>query len=346
MSEEDQGGAPGQGKNLDDYVTTMARVIRELGIEGAETNPLKKSTIVSSRCKDKAAQALLTFDDNHVAVVNQVWKGNAADLSVYKKVTKDRYKFVEKDYQQYLKVGRVKDEYLVHELEKAGVKVQAKSPKLPNATLTQIERKVAHIEAQSQLGMGCAVAQSWMLQFLTTRIGEIETIIAENSRGNLAERLDLTHLKQVAVLAQDAALDNLDLQARQAAEAKWIRRSVWVDLTRWPASVKTAVKSFATVGDGSICGPALKDQLESYRLTTKALEAAATPAKPVRDRKRTGPQGSNMGPPQKMPRMSRDQSGGWRMQNQNRNAQRITRPFQGQKRDRNFPAKSGNQSSG
>jgi hypothetical protein len=265
---------------------------------------------------------------------------------VYKKVTKDRYKFVEKDYQQYLKVGRVKDEYLVHELEKAGVKVQAKSPKLPNATLTQIERKVAHIEAQSQLGMGCAVAQSWMLQFLTTRIGEIETIIAENSRGNLAERLDLTHLKQVAVLAQDAALDNLDLQARQAAEAKWIRRSVWVDLTRWPASVKTAVKSFATVGDGSICGPALKDQLESYRLTTKALEAAATPAKPVRDRKRTGPQGSNMGPPQKMPRMSRDQSGGWRMQNQNRNAQRITRPFQGQKRDRNFPAKSGNQSSG
>ena len=78
--------------------------------------------------------------------------------------------------------------------------------------------------------------------------------------------MDLASLVDVSILAQDAAMDALDLQAREAAEAKWIRRSLWVDQTAWPRMVKGAIKRFPIVGDGSICEPLLKEKLESYRL--------------------------------------------------------------------------------
>ena len=79
-------------------------------------------------------------------------------------------------------------------------------------------------------------------------------------------------MADISAMAQDAALDSLDLQVRKAAQAKQVRRSLWVDQTQWASSLKAAVKRFPTVGDGVICGPNLKDKLEAYRFNCKAME--------------------------------------------------------------------------
>ena len=303
-------GAPLSRSEADNYVTLITKIIADLDISGAETVGESKSRIQSSRCKNQVAQAFLPLDDNHAKAIDKLWN-TGGDVSIYKKVTKDRYKIVEGGFTKYLKVGRVADDYLIQELERSGVKVQAKSPKLPNKDLAPIERKVAHIEAQSQLGIACAVSQSWMLQYLTSKLQGFDKLMLETltpvDYNVLSSKMDLASLVDVSILAQDAAMDALDLQAREAAEAKWIRRSLWVDQTAWPGTVKAAVKRFPIVGDGSICGPLLKEKLESYRLTSKALAATAAAAPKPRPAKRAFTQGSApMGPPAKQRRGSYD----------------------------------------
>jgi hypothetical protein len=62
-------------------------------------------------------------------------------------------------------------------------------------------------------------------------------------------------LKEVLVLTQDANMDNVDLQVWEAAEAKWVRRSIWVDQTKWAASLKGAIKQFPVMGMGHYVVP-------------------------------------------------------------------------------------------
>jgi hypothetical protein len=90
---------------------------------------------------------------------------------VYKKTTKDWYKFAEKDFQKYSETASIKDEYLVQELEKAGVKVHMRNPRVPDHNLSVIDNKVCHTGMQSLLGMACSVSQSWMLQYINSQIG-------------------------------------------------------------------------------------------------------------------------------------------------------------------------------
>lgn len=260
------------------YVNTMANLISTLDISDAVMTEKSKSRIVSSRCKDKGPQALLPFDANHISTIENVWKQDAGSISVYKKATKDRYKLVESFHDKYLKTARVQDEYLVQELERTGVKVQAKYPKLPTKEMASIETKVAQIETQSLLGISCAISQSWMLQYMTSQIEKLDRImhngLQADDYASITEQVSLKSLLDMSVLAQDAAMDSLDLQAREAAEAKFIRRSLWVEQTRWAPSLKTAIKHFPISGDGSLCGPQLKEKLEAYRVTSEALDAS------------------------------------------------------------------------
>ena len=287
------------------YVDVIAGIIEALDIGEAVRTPKSKSKIVSSRCKDKGPQALLPFDENHRAIVDGIWKGDANNISMYRKSTKDRYRLTDNDFSKYLKVSKVQDEYLVHELERSGLKVQVSNPKLPQKEMANIDTKVSHIETQSLLGMSCAVTQSWMLQYLTSQITKLDKELSQGLQPEdyraMSDRVNLKQLAEVSVLAQDAAMDTLDLQARQAAEAKWIRRSMWIDQTRWSPSLKTAVKRFPTSGDGSLCGPNLKDKLESYRLTSKALEASSYSGQQKRGAPKRGrPQHSSAPPPKRM----------------------------------------------
>jgi hypothetical protein len=308
--EEDSG--PSSSNESEKYVQVITEIIAALDIEDAVKVPKSKSRIVSSRCKDQRAQALLPFDEHHIDTIDKVWGRDVASMRVYKKSTKDRYHLAEKDFDKYLRVSSVKDEYLVQELEKAGIKVHSRYPKLQDKNLAQLESKVGRIETQSQLGMACAISQSWMLQYLNTQLDKLDAVLksglgAEDYK-SISEQVNLNSLKDVSVLAQDAAMDALDLQAREAAGAKWIRRSLWVDQTRWSTSLKAAIKQFPITGDGTLCGPLLKDKLESYRVTSKALDATRSVSATSGRGQKAGKRGGQVsgGPPPKQFKLNYD----------------------------------------
>ena len=260
------------------YVNLMTELIETLEIDEAVRTSKVKSKITSSRCQDEKPKALLPFDDNHRQIIDNIWKVNPGDISISKKSTRGRYKMVEQDFDKYLCPSKVKDDYLVQELEKSGLKVLVKQPKIPNKLLSTIDGKVGKIENQSLIGMACSVSQSWMLQYVTSQVQKLDKILSQGMQPEnykaLNDQVDLKKLADMSILAQDAALDSLDLQARQAAGSKWIKRAMWVDQTKWAGAIRDAVKQFPTTGDGTTCGPNLKAKLESYRLTSKALEAS------------------------------------------------------------------------
>ena len=288
-------------KETERYVDLITEIIDTLEISDAVKTKRKQSRISSSRCKDKGPQALLPIDEHHREVIDRVWNKDASAVSLYKKATRDRYKLKEEDFERYLRVGAVRDEYLVHELERSGVKVQNKNPRLKSKELAAIDSKAFHIETQSLLGMSCAISQSWMCQYVTEKIKQLDEVLANilppSDYSDINAKVDLRKLADISVLAQDAAIDSLDLQARQAAQAKWIRRSLWVDQTSWAPSLKAAVKRFPTVGDGTICGPNLKDKLEAYCLTSKALQATSFAQKRSGSSKSARPSSGPMPPP-------------------------------------------------
>jgi hypothetical protein len=276
----------------DKFVDVLSKIVEALDISDASSVAPLKSKIQSSRCVDKRPQVLLPFDTNHVEIVQKIWSKDPSDIPLYKKVTKDRYKLTETDYNRFLKHAKLEEDYLVHELERSGLKVQIKNPKLPNRDMAVVEKKLSCIEVQSQLEMSCAVTQSWMLQFIQSQVSQLDHMLreklAEAAYDDMSAQFDFKLLEEVCMLSQDAALDSLDLAARITAEAKWLRRSMWVDQTSWAATLKNSVKRFPTVGDGTLCGPQLKDKLEAYRLTSKALDAseAASKSQNRRDRDR------------------------------------------------------------
>ena len=281
------------------YINLMSELIETLEIDDAVRTSKVRSKITSSRCKDERPKALLPFDENHKQIIDNIWKGNPGEILVSKKSTKGRYKMVDQDFQKYLCPSTVKDDYLVQELEKSGLKVLVKYPKIPNKQLASMDSKVGKIEVSSLLGMACSVSQSWMLQYITTQVQKLDKLLSQGMQPDnykaLNDQVDLKKLADMSILAQDAALDSLDLQARQAAGSKWVKRALWVDQTKWAGSIKDAVKQFPTTGDGTICGPNLKDKLESYRLTSKALEASHFGG-PSRGKGGPGKRGRSSGP--------------------------------------------------
>ena len=273
-------GAPLSAGETEKYVNTLTKVIEALEISDAKVENKSAGRIKSSRSKLHTPKALLPLDESHKETIDRIWKSNVADISTYKKVTRSRYKIVEDDYNKYMKYAEITDEHLVIELERSGVKVQVKKPKIPDKDLSHIEVRAKNIEMQSQLGMACAVTQSWFLQYLSEQIEKVECVLRAGLNPDdykvISDQVDFKTMREVSSLAQDACMDQLDLQAREAANSKGIRRSLWLDQTKLNPAVKTKLKRQPTVGDGTLCGPQLKSVLEAYRLTLKALDASET----------------------------------------------------------------------
>ena len=68
----------------------------------------------------------------------------------------------------------------------------------------------------------------------------------------LKEQVDIGSISRMLGMAQEATLDMLDLQAREAANAKVARRSMWLQQTRWADNTKTRLRKAPITGDG-IC---------------------------------------------------------------------------------------------
>ena len=77
--------------------------------------------------------------------------------------------------EHYLKIGAVKDEYLAHELEKMGVKVQTRNPRLKNKEMAAIDTKAYNIETQEFVGY--VMCNSSILDLPVRKIKQLDGVL-------------------------------------------------------------------------------------------------------------------------------------------------------------------------
>ena len=294
-SEEDR-------KATEVYVTAMTQAIKDLNIADAEVSAASQNTFFSTKFKNKKATAKVPFREEHRYTVDKVWSKNPSKLATYKKEVTERYKIAAKDYDKYLKTAKL-DIHLRHELQRCRVKL-ADKPRLPDKRLAPVEAKLRCIELQGRQATAAAVSSSWLLQHAGEQIMKLETILKDTLSPSdfafLNGKVKINDIIQSLKMGNDGLVDLLDLQARQVSNAVMMRRSMWLEYTDWSDAIKNEIKRFPISGDGTLCGPQLKESLESLRLTAKALDAAeAIPGvgnKRSNDRKR--PASKSQGGPQ------------------------------------------------
>ena len=155
-----------------------------------------------------------------------------------------------------------------------------------------------------------------MLEFADKQIVKLMSLLKSSSSKeqyqDLVKAVDLDTVSDALVLAQDATIDILDLQARAAANSKLARRDLWLNQTKWKPAMVDAVKRFPVSGTGLICGDKLKDRVEEFRLAEKGLQytdqrSSRSSHFGNRDReKRSFDAYDKRGPPQKKPRYDFD----------------------------------------
>ncbi len=104
------------------------------------------------------------------------------------------------------------------------------------------------------------------------RFKEVQEYITLDDYDTLMERVDIEDVLETLRVSQDGILEEIELQAVVADQAKRLCRLLWVNLTGWKEGLKDKVKRIPATDDGTICGPMLKKSLEEYKLTSKTLK--------------------------------------------------------------------------
>jgi hypothetical protein len=261
------------------FVTALSNAIKDLSIEGAETVAPSGSSLRSTRSQGKKAGAKVPLRPEHCDIVKKVWDIDPTSLRAYKNETRNRYisSISQPDVDKYLKTASL-DEHLSHELQRCGVKLESKKLKHPDKALAPIEMGLKKIEVGGRLGIACAVTQSWLIEHAAHQLSSLgdalKASLSPDDFKALSEKTKFDQIAEALVMAQDAALDTLDIQLRGVAQATSMRRSMWLEQTSWSPAIKGEVKRYPISGDGTFCGPKLKSTLESLRLTAKEVVAA------------------------------------------------------------------------
>ncbi len=66
----------------------------------------------------------------------------------------------------------------------------------------------------------------------------------------LMERVDIEDVLETLRVSQDGILEEIELHAMVADQAKWLGRLSWVNLTGWKEGLKDKVKRIPATGDG------------------------------------------------------------------------------------------------
>ena len=210
-----------------DYVDILTKMFASLDIQKAVLD----ADITSSRVQERAPKVLLPLADCHKEIISKVWERDSSSLAVFKAIldrTLRHCHLVEQDFECYCKMGSL-DKILVHALRRDGVpttSVKGKSEpmsKLPSSDSTRLEQRAWKIEHQSLAGLACSSVQSWLLEYLTQQVEMLDTYLKENFETvyeQIVNKMGIDVIPRTIVLAQDAALDLMDLWARAAANAK------------------------------------------------------------------------------------------------------------------------------
>ena len=269
-----------------DYVDVLTKMIASLDIQKAVLEKRAHADITSSRVQERAPKVLLPLADSHKEIISKVWERDSSSLAVFKQSLTERYHLVEQDFESFCKMGSL-DKILVHALRRGGVPtttVKGKSepmPKLPSSDSTRLEQRAWKIERQSLAGLACSSVQSWLLEYLTQRVEMLDTYLKENFEtvyDRIVTETGIDVIPKTIVLAQDAALDQMDLWARAAANAKAQRRLLWLQPSQWSKQLKDQVMRFP-VESGLVCGSRLGSTLEEFKTFDETLERVeATPS--------------------------------------------------------------------
>jgi hypothetical protein len=294
-----------------DYQVVISKLISSLDIQDAQLEQAASADIISSRVKDKKGKVMLPLAQAHRDIIDKVWEKDNGSLATFKQSVTERYHIVEKDFEGYCKMGSL-DKILAHALRRNGVTGQTKGksdsiPKIPGAENARLEAKAWRIERQCLAGISCATVQSWLIQFLSQKLENLDSYLKENlptAYEGIVTSTGCDIVPKALVLAQDAALDQLDLWARAASNAKAQRRLLWLQPTAWSKQLKDQVMRFP-IESGLVCGSRLSDTLQEYKTFDEALERVETTPS-IRGRNRAKPQFDRAGgpPPPKRPRQS------------------------------------------
>ena len=285
-----------------DYHEVISELISVLGINSAQSEAAAEADILSSRVRDKKSKVYLPLAQTHRNLIDKVWQNDTASISVFKQSVTERYHITEDDFDKYCRVGSL-DKILAHALRKNGVtsgtsksKTGETSLKIPIADNAKLESRAWRIERESLAGIACTSVQSWLLQFLSKKLEVLDGFLRETFPDAYESILSATGchvLPKSLLLAQDAALDQLDLFARVAANAKSQRRLLWLQPSPWSKQLKDMVMRFPIEG-GLVCGSKLLDTLEECKNFDEALERVETPSTSKQGQQ--GPRGHNPQP--------------------------------------------------
>ena len=268
-----------------DYQEVISELISVLGINDAVTEDSAHADIISSRVREKKSKVYLPLAQAHREIIDRVWENDTANISVFKQSVAERYHVTESDFDKYCKVGTL-DKILAHALRKNGVtagtaKSKADSSlKIPNADNAKVESRAWRIEREALSGIACSSVQSWLLQFLSKKLEIMDGFLKETFASEYENILAATGcdvLPKALLLAQDAALDQLDLWARVSSNAKSQRRLLWLQSSPWSKQLKDMVMRFPIEG-GLVCGSRLLETLEECKNFDEALERVETPS--------------------------------------------------------------------
>ena len=274
-SEFPEATTPAELAMTEQYFSIVQEAISRLSIDDGSVEPETKVTFKSSRLKTKKAAALLPMSKEHKEIIDKIWQAkNVSKNKQYKKAVADRYKIAESDYNQYLQTSLI-DRELEHELRRSHTKFQKDKPKLPKEW-APVDQHLHKVEKAAALGIATAVSQSWLLHFVDFLVERLDASLKQilgDKFEELQSDLEIEKIQTTLILAQDAAMDQLDLQAREAAQAKWLRREVWVAPTDWFEHIKNKISALPVLGNGLMCGSELGKLLHDYKKSDKDLAA-------------------------------------------------------------------------
>ena len=262
-----------------EYIDVVTEMIKFLQIDGAEIKQGDSADITSSRVMDKSPKVTLPFAQSHKTVIDQVWSRPVTDLKAFKQSLTSRYQIADTDNESFLKVG-THDKLLEHALRREGVKFRSTKknptplPVLPDPVQNKMEKRAWQMERQALLSMRCSVVQSWLIEFISKKLQVMDEFLKDKLAEHYDELVKETRcdfLPTALLLAQDAAMDQLDLNARIAANAKYQRRMFWLQPTKWTRDLSDQVLKFPIVS-GKLFGDKLYETVHEFKEFDEALE--------------------------------------------------------------------------
>lgn len=268
-----------EAKDLKDaelYYAAVKEAVRIIPIKGAEDVQADELEIQTSRYKPSKARMDLPLAKVHKKVIDQIWNKKKLDsLSVCNPSALAKYRIVDEDYNKYFKPSTL-DSHLKYELGRANKSFKMAKPTLPDKNMNKLDVKMAKTEKQALLSMSTAVSQSWLLQAVSQELKGLKAFLQDNLAPESYEEVMKVHnldtVSNMVTMSQDAAVEMLDLQAREAANMKQARRQLWLHNTKWSPDVKEMIRTSPVSGDGQLCGDKLVTILDDFKQVNRHLD--------------------------------------------------------------------------